>query len=72
MKCTLHFTESQKKEKLKQWGWQPINSFEEEVYQNVVIEVFQKELWHNGNEKIKVELDFAFSLELSERLLKIL
>lgn len=67
---TLIFDDEEMLEFITKKGWVEIETYTEETYQNVVISIFKEIKYKKGNTTLP--LKDAFSLEFSERILKLL
>lgn len=54
----------------QKWGWEEVTGFDREYYQNKEIGKIKKDLYKKGDTTLP--LKDAFSLEFSERILKLL
>jgi hypothetical protein len=69
MNAALTFSESAMRAKLLEWGWDEVEEIEPEYYQNTAIEYYKVVFYKK--EHVKLELQLAFSEELSQRLIKL-
>ncbi len=68
---TLHFGENVMTSFLLKHGWKERVSFEDEMYQNVTIDTLRTVVYSNDDENY-LPLEKAFTIELSNQVLKLL